>query len=199
MNTLSFERIVLEALLHYREVLLPGVCVLAFERHSAEIHPMGQAITPPYDTLEVYHPSSGCAISLLDLLMTQYGDQAICEQVYGEFISASIPDGQTLTINSVAIINLYLMTVVAIDPLLKNQLNPANPMYLKRIHNESEHHEYGGQQQQTPQIAPVQTRELPLILPQRAKREANNTSVLWIAGILSVFAALYLGYYFLLM
>lgn len=181
----SIESVIITNLLAYRQLLLPNVCILAINRYGASLTPDGNTLIPPQDHLEIYHPEAFCEVNLRDLMANEFtgGDMYEAEQLYWQYIAVAAPDGVTLTVNSLAIVDISLLEVLAVSPELQMQLNPEVPQYI------------------APLAPPVRTSNRNSVdngKQQRQSETRNGQTKIVLSSIVLASAALYVAYFFLL-
>lgn len=176
----NIETIIINNLLAYRQLLLPDVCVLAINRYGASLTPDGNTLIPPQDNLEIYHPQSFCEVNLVELLAHELtnSDVSAAHELYWQYIAQAVPDGSTLTVNSLAIIDISMLEVLAISPEIQAQLNPETPQYI------------------APATSPVQQQRNNAPRQRQPQAAKKNHGAITLSTILLVVSALYVAYYF---
>lgn len=183
----NIESLIINNLLAYRQLMLPDVCVLAVNRYGASLTPDGNTLIPPQDHLEIYHPQSFCEISLVDLIAAEItaGDIYAAEQLYWQYIATAIPDGVTLTINELAIVDISALEVLAVSPELQMQLNPEIPQYIAPTTPQTYQQNNDPRRTNPREHKPVDSK--------------NSQTKITLSTIVLVAAALYVTYYFIVL
>ncbi len=193
----DIEYLILRDLLHFGNVTLPEICVLAIAEHSAQITPDGQTILPPRKALEVYHPENATENNIITSIANHYEDCSFAQgaTLYWNYIDRAIADGNTLTINSVAIVDMSSLGLITTSESLAHQLEPfAAPLPLPVVVGEDTTHA-----ESTSQSEKTSTQREPYrgvaSSPSAVDHGASGVMIFF-ATALVVVAAAFLIYYF---
>lgn len=118
------ENLILKLLLERNKILLRGVGVLYLERQWATFSDDGMQIVPPFDNLIISDLDSTYNVDIAQAISVEMGtDINSCYGVWCDYLATEAVDG-VLTINSVAMIDIKQMEVIALDPVFAEILVP---------------------------------------------------------------------------
>ncbi len=194
----DIEYLILRDLMHFGNVTLPEICVLSLSQHPSEITPDLQTILPPRKTLEVYHPENATPNNIISSIAAHYTDCSFAQAAtfYWNYIDHAIADGNTLTINSVAIVDMSSLGLITTSETLAHQLEPfVAPLPLPTFEGQSEQATPIGNSVSEKSTTHREPYRGAAASPSGVDRGASGTMI-FIATVLVIIASGFLAYYF---
>lgn len=140
---------ILSLLLNRQAILLPGIGVLNLERQWAQFSSDQSSVMPPFDELIIAPEDENYDVDVVQFIATQIEAQYDeGYRIWCDYLATEAVDG-VLTIETVAMIEIDRLNVIALDPNFALQLAPETelievdfPHFEQR---NTQHHQYESQ------------------------------------------------------